>query len=118
MFLENWLDGLEWIARYIIERLDVFTGNNKIYMTGGAAANHIWPQIISDVCGITVIAVKMPGLTAYGAALSAAKVAGLQFKYGLADICETVIFEPQRKTQYQRWYQNYQKKYLSKALTL
>lgn len=76
--------------------------SGKIIMSGGAARSSFWPQVIADLCELTVEAIHFPEFTAYGAAIHAKSA--FEGKQSSTD-------------QYQRWYTQHQKPMFEKLLT-
>ena len=88
----------------------------KIVMTGGAAASAVWPQIIANICDVTVEAIVWNALTAYGAACYAADAIGVTFSDGFGDLTQPRVYEPTNTDRYEQWYEQHQKPALQKCL--
>ena len=98
---------MAWAASLVrrqIEHAESLAVGKPIVMTGGAAKSTIWPQIIADLCNVTVQAIVFDELTAYGAACYAADAAGKPFDSTLHEIAQTRIYEPVNPDSYQQWY--------------
>lgn len=103
---------MEYTGAVVKNRLDLLSFRKEIEgisMTGGAAVNDVWAQIIADVCGIEIHTIHFPELTAYGTALFAAEAAGIALKTKLTDLIVTKRFIPAKSDSYQRWYHDIQK---------
>jgi sugar (pentulose or hexulose) kinase len=104
---------MEWAAsvvRSALERTERGPSLNRMVVTGGAMVSRLWPQIISDVCGIAVNAVDFPAFTALGAAshaMIAKEIMPTQPHPAIKQKLQR--YEPERKEQYERWYQQYQR---------
>ena len=110
---------MEWagsIVRFHLELGGQMDQGSRIIMTGGAAANKLWPQIIANVCGITVEAAIFDELTAYGAACFSAQATGVQLPNALDKLAPPRIFTPTDNDSYNEWYQKHQKPTLTKCL--
>ena len=91
--------------------------DGKIIMSGGAAMSDFWPQVISDLCGLTVEAVNFPEFTAYGAALHAKSAfENKQSNSNIINIAESRHYEPIHADKYQQWYEKNQKPMFEKLL--
>jgi len=91
--------------------------SRKIIMSGGAAVSRFWPQVIAELCGLSVEAVNFSEFTAYGAALHAKSAfEGRQSRSNLFEITKVKHYEPIHMNQYQQWYKQYQKPMFEKIL--
>jgi len=107
------------VVAFMLEQLEQNESPDKIVMTGGAAESRVWPQIIANVCDIPVQTVKLPELTAYGAARHAAEAAGRkQLACSLKDDVDICVYQPHQGDRYRKWYKTYQRPMLSKAMGL
>jgi gluconokinase len=104
---------MEWAGSVVAHALDGcgLSGRlDRIVATGGAMSSRFWPQVVSDVCGLTVEAIEYPQFTAYGAALHATEAvtgrAGPRCFPGTATVRTCT---PQETRQYQAWYRDCQK---------
>ncbi|MHC4394299.1 MAG: FGGY family carbohydrate kinase [Planctomycetota bacterium] len=111
---------MEWagsVVAFVLERFELTSGQGQILMSGGAAKSRFWPQVIADICGITVQAIDFPEFTAYGAALHA--MAGASGKMNWRQLpggIEARIYEPKCAVEYRQWYLEHQKASLTKSL--
>jgi xylulokinase len=72
------MEGLAYELRWSIEEISsAGVVVNKLKMVAGAARSPIWPQIISDVTGLTVIVPQVTEAASQGAALLAGAGAGV-----------------------------------------
>jgi sugar (pentulose or hexulose) kinase len=104
---------MEWAAsvvRSALERTGRLSSLDRMVVTGGAMASSLWPQIIADVCGITVDAVDFPAFTAWGAASHAMIAEEAMQAHPHPAIKQTSHrYEPERTEQYESWYQQHQR---------
>lgn len=103
---------MEWSASVVAHALDdcgLRGGLEKIVVTGGAMNSGLWPQVIADVCDMTVEAVECPAFTAYGAALHAREaVLGPLQPHGFPGTAVVKTCAPRRSREYRAWYHEYQ----------
>ena len=72
------MEGLAYELRWSIEEISSSgVAVNKFKMVGGAARSPVWPQIVSDVTGLTVIVPQITEAASQGAALLAGAGAGV-----------------------------------------
>jgi sugar (pentulose or hexulose) kinase len=104
---------MEWaasIVRSALERTGWLLSLDRMVVTGGAMASRLWPQIIADVCGITLDAVDFPAFTAWGAASHAMMAKEVTPAQALPAAKQTLCrYEPERTEPYERWYQQHQR---------
>ena len=111
---------MEWagsVVAFVLERFELTSGQGQIVMSGGATRSRFWPQIVADLCGITVHAIDFPEFTAYGAALHA--MGGVSGKTSWGHLPEEIdmqIYEPECAVEYRQWYLEYQKASLVESL--
>jgi len=97
------------VVRHNLDSLGLLGSLEEILMTGGAGQSGVWAGIIADVCGVDVKVVIADELTAYGAAITAARACGCDNVSKLSDIAETVIYKSERADEYKLWYEKFQK---------
>ena len=102
---------------FMLGELGLLENMDKIVMTGGAVSSRFWPQVVADLCDITVEAVDFPEFTAYGAALHA-RAAGLgcASEGHLPGWREARIYEPVNAAKYRQWYLAHQKPVLAEYI--
>lgn len=73
------LEGVTYALRHAIEAGQRATGelDRQLIVVGGASHSDLWMQIIADVTGFEVVTIAQDVEAAYGAALLAARAAGL-----------------------------------------
>ncbi len=107
---------MEWAASAVVHTLDgcgLARGLEKIVVTGGAMQSRLWPQIIADICNLTVEAVDCPHFTAYGAALHArAALLGPEQAHRVPSTAVVRTYTPQQPQRYRAWYEESQKRLL------
>ncbi len=103
---------MEWAGSTVAHALDgcgLGQRLEKIVATGGAMASRFWPQVIADVCGLTVEAVEYPPFTAYGAALHAREaLLGSLRSHRFPDAATVRTYSPRQSQEYQAWYRTFQ----------
>jgi len=115
--IKRYMEATSSLVAFLLEKFES-EKSGKIIMSGGAAMSGFWPQVIADLCGLTVETINFPEFTAYGAALHAKSAfEGNQCSTGLLDIAESRHYSPIYTEQYQRWYKQYQKPMFEKLLT-
>lgn len=111
---------MEWagsLVAFMLERFKISGNLDRIIMSGGAAGSLFWPQVIADLCGITVEAIDFPEFTAYGAALHAKiAVSAEQTGGGLSQLNISRIYEPSNESIYRQWYNQHQKVIIEQTL--
>ena len=111
---------MEWagsVVAFVLERFELTSGRGQIVMSGVATRSRFWPQVVADVCGITVQAIDFAEFTAYGAALHA--MGGISGKTSWRhppNGIEMQIYEPKNVVEYRQWYLEYQKASLMGSL--
>jgi sugar (pentulose or hexulose) kinase len=104
---------MEWAGAEVLHTLEdggLKPGLEKIVVAGGAMNSRFWPQVIADICNLTVEAVDYPCWTAYGAALHArAALPGSAPVPGFPDTATVRTYAPQRPERYRPWYESLQK---------
>ena len=104
---------MEWAAsvvRSALDRTGRLSSLDRMVVTGGAMTSRLWPQIIADVCGITVDAVDFPAFTSLGAAshaMMAKEITPAQPHPAIKE--KSHRYEPERTEQYESWYQQHQR---------
>jgi sugar (pentulose or hexulose) kinase len=104
---------MEWAAsvvRSALEKTGRLSSLNRMVVTGGAMTSRLWPRIIADVCGISVDAVDFSAFTALGAASHAMmekEIMPVQPHPAIKQKLQR--YEPERKEEYERWYQQHQR---------
>jgi len=113
---------MEWagsVVAFVLERFVLTSGQGQIVMSGGATRSRFWPQVVADVCGITVQAIDFPEFTAYGAALHAMGGVSGKTSWGrLPEEIEIQTYEPKNAVEYRQWYLEYQKASLIESLRM
>ena len=113
---------MEWagsVVAFVLERFELTSGQGQIVMSGGATRSRFWPQIVADLCGITVHAIDFPEFTAYGAALHAMGGVSGKMSWGhLPEEIDMQIYEPECAVEYRQWYLEYQKASLVESLRM
>ena len=111
---------MEWagsVVAFVLERFALTGGQGQIVMSGGATKSKFWPQVIADVCDITVQAIDFPEFTAYGAALHAMGGVSGKISWGHPPKgIDIQIYEPKNALQYRQWYLECQKASLVESL--
>lgn len=104
---------MEWAGSTVAHALEVCglrDSLEKIVATGGAMASQFWPQVIADICGLTLEAVDYPQFTAYGAALHArVALLGPGRSHRFPGTATVTTYIPQQAQEYQAWYQKHQR---------
>jgi sugar (pentulose or hexulose) kinase len=104
---------MEWSGSVVAHALGscgLSQGLEKIVVAGGAMSSRLWPQIIADVCGLTVEAVECPQFTAYGAASHAREaLLGRPEPHRFPSTAMVRTYTPRHSREYRTWYQNCQK---------
>jgi len=104
---------MEWSGSVVAHALDscgLSQGVEKIVVAGGAMSSRLWPQIIAEVCGLTVEAVDCPPFTAYGAALHARDtLLGPLKPHRFPSTAAVRTCTPRHPREYRAWYQDCQK---------
>jgi len=104
---------MEWSGSVVAHALDscgLVRGLDKIVVTGGAMGSRLWPQVIADVCDLTVEAVECPQFTAYGAALHAREaLLGPLEPHRFPSTAVVRTYDPRDSQEYRAWYQDHQK---------
>jgi sugar (pentulose or hexulose) kinase len=107
---------MEWAASAVAHTLEgcgLARGLEKIVITGGAMQSRLWPQIIADVCNLTVEAVDCPHFTACGAALHArAALLGPGQSHRFPSPAVVRTYMPRQPQRYRAWYEEFQKRLL------
>jgi len=107
---------MEWAGSAVAHTLEgcgLTRGLEKIVVTGGAMQSQLWPQIIADVCNLTVEAVDCPHFTAYGAALHAREaLLGPGQAHCFPSTAVVRTFTPQQPQRYRAWYEESQERLL------
>ncbi len=103
---------LEGVAMAIRDCLKQNETLQTVCLSGGGAKSSVWSQIISDVLGVTVLVTESSELTAKGAALTAAMMAGIiknteEVKERFLTIKKRYEPEPQKHLQYMELYKIY-----------
>ena len=110
---------MEWAASvvaFVLEKFELTTGQGQIVMSGGATRSGFWPQVVADLCGITVQAIDFPEFTAYGAALHAMAGTSEEMDWGhLPRWIEAQTYEPKYAAEYRQWYLEHQKALLAES---
>jgi len=112
---------MEWAAAsvaFMLDRFGLSKNIDRLIMSGGAVASRFWPQLIADLCNITVEAVDFPEFTAYGAALHAqAALTGKTGQSGfLKKVYNSQFYEPLNADAYRQWYHKHQQPALAESL--
>lgn len=114
--IKEYMIGSASLVAFLLERF-IPVNSEKIIMTGGAATSTFWPQVIADLCRITVEAIDFPYFTAYGAALHAKVAYEGQSNNAISpNSIKTSIFEPVNTEKYHEWYIKYQQPMLDKRI--
>ena len=105
---------MEWVAsriRWLLERSGRLAHASGLVMTGGAARGALWPQMLADTCGVHLDVVRLPELTAYGAALAAGAAVGLwpMGEHRWPAGVPVVRCEPSAGSPYAEWYADHQR---------
>ena len=83
---------------------------SSIVVAGGAMSSRLWPQILAEVCGLSVEAVDCPAFTAYGAALHAREtMLGPPESHRFPSTAAVRTHTPRHAREYRAWYQDCQK---------
>lgn len=110
---------MEWSAsrlEYVLEKLQLTKGLEKLMITGGAAQNSFLPQVIADLTGIVVETIEFPEFTAYGAALMAREIATGENSGGRIPAAAAIRrFEPKHSREYRDWFHTYQYEMFDKS---
>jgi sugar (pentulose or hexulose) kinase len=110
MAVQRYMEWAASVVRSAMDRTGWLLSLDRMVVMGGAMASRIWPQIITDVCGIPVDAVDFPAFTALGAAsyaMMAKEVVLAQPHPAIKK--KSHRFEPERMEQYESWYQQHQR---------
>jgi len=103
---------MEWagsVVAHALARCGLARGLEKIVVAGGAMKSRFWPQVIADICDLTVEAVDCPYFTAYGAALHArGAVLGSVESHRYPGPATVGTYVPQYARQYRAWYRDFQ----------
>jgi sugar (pentulose or hexulose) kinase len=109
---------MEWagsVVAHALDRCGFARSLEKIVVTGGAMKSRFWPQIIADLCGLTVEAVDYPHFTAYGAALHAREaVLGPAGPHDFPRAATVRSYAPQQSQRYRAWYHDVQEPMLKR----
>jgi len=112
---------MEWTGsrvRYTLEERKIKPSLGCLLMTGGAVKSPLWPQLIADICNISVKAIEVHELTAYGAAIFAFEGAtGKTLSESVLDKLMIKHYVPQFPHEYQDWYRNHQYPMLETSLS-
>jgi sugar (pentulose or hexulose) kinase len=104
---------MEWAGSAVAHALEACglrPGIEKIVATGGAMTSRFWPQVIADICDMTLEAVDCPSFTAYGAALHArAALFGPPRSHRFPNTAKVRAYTPRQTREYREWYRRYQK---------
>ena len=115
--VKRYMEATGSFVAFLLEKFES-EKSGKIIMSGGAAISGFWPQVIADLCGLTVETINFPEFTAYGAALHAKSAfEGKRIGSGLLDIAKSKHYEPIQADPYRRWYKEHQKPMFEKLLT-
>jgi sugar (pentulose or hexulose) kinase len=111
---------MEWagsVVAHALSRCSLTRGLEKIVVAGGAMKSRFWPQVIADICDLTVEAVDCPYFTAYGAALHAREaLLGPGEPHRLPSTAIIGTYAPQQSRQYRAWYHNFQEPMLNREM--
>ena len=107
--VSNYMVWSSSLVRHKLEIAGLLNGLEEIIMTGGAGCSKVWPALIADICGVEVKVVMADELTAYGAAIAAAKACGCGTAWELCNIAKIVVYKPRRAGEYNLWYEKFQK---------
>lgn len=102
--------------KYILECAIEINSIETLVMTGGAASSSIWPQIVANICGVCVRAVVFNQLTAYGAAMFAAKAAASNIENKLSEFAKIITYYPEKNYEYENWFQLIQRPYIENLI--
>lgn len=109
---------MEWAGSVVVHALGqcgLARGLEKIVVTGGAMQSRFWPQVIADLCDLTVEAVGYPHFTAYGAALHAREaVLGPRPSHRFPGAVTVRTYAPQEAARYRCWYHDVQEPMLER----
>jgi len=103
---------MEWsgsVVAYALDGCGLRRGLKRIVVTGGAMSSRLWPQVIANICDLTVEAVECPQFTAYGAALHArAALLGPLEPHRFPSTAVVRTCTPQHAHEYRAWYHDHQ----------
>jgi sugar (pentulose or hexulose) kinase len=109
---------MEWagsVVAHALGQCGLARGLEKIVVTGGAMQSRFWPQVIADICDLTVEAVDYPHFTAYGAALHAREaVLSSRGSRRFPGAATVRTYVPQEAPRYRAWYRGFQEPMLER----
>jgi sugar (pentulose or hexulose) kinase len=109
---------MEWagsVVAHALSRCHLARGLEKIVVAGGAMKSRFWPQVMADICDLTVEAVACPYFTAYGAALHAREaLLGPGETHHLPSTAIIGTYAPQQSRPYRAWYHDFQEPMLNR----
>ncbi len=96
------MEGIAFQMRAILEAMEAYGNVHKLILFGGGAKGKVWPEIISDVTGMTIHVPKNPEAAGAGAAMLAAMAAGdiispLEIKHTYAPSDYSKVYEEKYK---------------------
>jgi sugar (pentulose or hexulose) kinase len=105
---------MEWSGAEVAHALEdcgLGRGLEKVIVTGGAMKSQLWPQVLADICDLTVEAIDYPHFTAYGAGLHArAAVLGAGPTHRFPATAAIRTYAPQQAQRYRGWYEAVQRR--------
>jgi sugar (pentulose or hexulose) kinase len=111
---------MEWagsVVAHALDRCGLAQGLEKVVATGGAMRSRFWPQVIADICDLTVEAIDCPHFTAYGAALHAREaVLGPTELHQFPRSATVRTYAPSQSRQYRSWYHDCQEPMLERRM--